>query len=66
MPLQGVTKSGRVWRKVPESDAWSVVSGVYVFACMHARERVCVHAHSRQFVSKNSNSKKLYFTMIVV
>ena len=23
-PFNGVTKSGRVWRKVPESDAWSV------------------------------------------
>ena len=22
--FSGVTKSGRVWRKVPESDAWSV------------------------------------------
>ena len=22
-PFSGVTKSGRVWRKVPESDAWS-------------------------------------------
>ena len=23
-PFSGVTKSGRAWRKVPESDAWSV------------------------------------------
>ena len=23
-PFSGVTNSGRVWRKVPESDAWSV------------------------------------------
>ena len=23
-PFSGVTQSGRVWRKVPESDAWSV------------------------------------------
>ena len=23
-PLSGVTNSGRVWRKVPESEAWSV------------------------------------------
>ena len=22
--VSGVTKSGRVWRSVPESDAWSV------------------------------------------
>ena len=26
-PFSGVTNSGRVWRKVPESDAWSVMSG---------------------------------------
>ena len=25
-PFSGVTKSGRVWRKVPESDARSVIS----------------------------------------
>ena len=25
-PFSGVTKSGRVWRKVPESDAQSVAS----------------------------------------
>ena len=25
-PFSGVTKSGRVWRRVPESDAWSVGS----------------------------------------
>ena len=25
VPFSGVTKSGRVWRKVPESDARSVV-----------------------------------------
>ena len=23
-PFSGVSKSGRLWRKVPESDAWSV------------------------------------------
>ena len=27
-PFSGVTKSGRVWRKVPESDARSVVSAL--------------------------------------
>ena len=32
-PFSGVTKSGRVWRKVPESDAWSVgLIPVYCFA----------------------------------
>ena len=25
-PFSGVTKTSRVWRKVPESDAWSVTS----------------------------------------
>ena len=27
-PFSGVTNSGRVWRKVPDSDAWSVVQHV--------------------------------------
>ena len=31
-PFSGVTKSGRVWRKVPESDARSVEVGVSVRA----------------------------------
>ena len=29
-PISGVTKSGRVWRKVPESDARSLCSGIYM------------------------------------
>ena len=29
-PFSGVTKSGRVWRKVPESGAWSVTP--YMFS----------------------------------
>ena len=32
-PFSGVTKSGRVWRKVPESDARSVGALVY-FPCL--------------------------------
>ena len=28
-PFSGITKSGRVWRKVPESDAWSVGLGIW-------------------------------------
>ena len=35
-PFRGVTKSGRVWRKVPESDARSVTLTVSV-----EKERVC-------------------------
>ena len=31
-PFNGVTKSGRVWRKVPESDARSVVRRLSVSA----------------------------------
>ena len=31
-PFRGVTKSGRVWRKVPESDArsvsWNLTAGI--------------------------------------
>ena len=26
--FSGITKSGRVWRKVPESDAWSVIQTI--------------------------------------
>ena len=41
MPLQcdsGITKSGRVWRKVPESDAQSVHGEfIYIFI-MHSAE----------------------------
>ena len=35
-PFSGVTKSSRVWRKVPESDAWSVCVCVCVsvYVCM--------------------------------
>ena len=29
-PFSGVTKSGRVWRKVPESDARSVASAYVI------------------------------------
>ena len=33
-PLSGVTKSGRVWRKVPESDARSVRPGLSVLTSL--------------------------------
>ena len=33
-PFSGVTKSGRVWRKVTESDARSVGDGVGVCVCV--------------------------------
>ena len=32
-PFSGVTKSGRVWRKVPESETWSVKLMLYVCFC---------------------------------
>ena len=38
-PFSGVTKSGRVWRKVPESDAWSEC--VCVCVCLCTRACVC-------------------------
>ena len=31
MPIAWLTKSGRVWRKVQESDAWSVHAYMTVF-----------------------------------
>ena len=33
-PFSGVTKSGRVWRKVPESDARSVRPGLSVLTSL--------------------------------
>ena len=32
--FSGVTKSGRVWRKVPESDVRSVCPGLSKFFCL--------------------------------
>ena len=32
-PFSGVTKSGRIWRKVPESDARNVVGCVWYVRC---------------------------------
>ena len=37
-PFSGVTKSGRVWRKVPQSDARSVIS-THSYVCFHGDER---------------------------
>ena len=45
-PFSGVTKSGRVWRTVPESSAWSVHAILFVCVCAHAHmsthDFVCV------------------------
>ena len=34
-PFSGVTKSGRVWRKVPESCAWSVLTVCTFDPCIY-------------------------------
>ena len=47
-PFSGVTKSGRVWRKVPESDARSV--WVYVCVCVCVCVRACV-CNTDQYIS---------------
>ena len=39
-PFSGVTKSGKVWRKVPESDARSVVQGMWRLSVSEADRRV--------------------------
>ena len=36
-PFSGVTKSGRVWRKVPKSDAWSVGHSLSPRSCPATR-----------------------------
>ena len=62
-PFSGVTKSGRVWRKVPESGAHSVERDVHVHAnmfvrgfmivfvsvcsCVSISMYVCLYAHQR-------------------
>ena len=38
-PLSGVTNSGTVWRKVPESDARSVGSAAYILK-KHVSSRI--------------------------
>ena len=34
-PFSGVTKSGRGWRKVPESGAWSVLTVRTCYPCIY-------------------------------
>ena len=43
-PFSGVTKSGRVWRKVPESGARSVI---YIMTCMKSHEHFCWNGYYR-------------------
>ena len=49
-PFSGVTKSGSVWRKVPESDAWSVTLCDSVCVCVHTwmcmYACACAHVHT--------------------
>ena len=46
-PFSGITKSGRVWRMVPESDAWSVTLCACVCECAHMGVHTwkCMYAH---------------------
>ena len=39
-PFCGVTKSGRVWRKVPESKAWSVGTGLSITQTASANDSI--------------------------
>ena len=54
-PLSDVTKSGRVWRKVPESDAWSVCIVMSWINCI-----------SIGFLHKSAKCRKSYFRATVV
>ena len=50
-PFSGVTKSGRVWRRVPESDAWSVgarkwSSCIIIITTPHPRPTNTQHMHA--------------------
>ena len=39
-PFSGVTESGRVWRKVPESSAWSVTPPFSQSACTNSKPKI--------------------------
>ena len=45
-PFSGVTKSGRVWRKVPESGARSVERSVTVI-CLFSKQRKALISRTR-------------------
>ena len=66
-PFSGVNKSGRVWRKVPKSDARSVLLGVrfFVRADNYATERAkwaCLHG-DQVCVSKTVQRKEVAVTI---
>ena len=46
-PFSGVTKSGRVWRKVPESDAGSVGKTDTVMSNARRTDSELVHARTK-------------------
>ena len=52
VPFSGVSKSGRVWRKVPESDARSVDASI-TFEGLPSRCRRVPHQASRFFFSSD-------------
>ena len=56
-PFSGVTKSGRVWRKVPESDARSVGQPHEIAATMHKVMSVTsVIAYGRLYMHHSSGT----------
>ena len=50
-PFSGVTNSGRVWRKVPESDAQSVWWVLVVCGCLQTPECDLVGAYGEHVVT---------------
>ena len=50
-PFSGVTKSGRVWRKVPESDARSVISTQTFWRALTASVDSCAEIKSAPSVA---------------
>ena len=50
-PFSGVTKSGRVWRKVPESDARSVISSQTFWVALTASVDSCAEIKSAPSVA---------------
>ena len=62
-PFSGVTKSGRVWRKVPESDARGVLS-VYNFLRCSYRPRAQSHASASVHTGSHTIIWKILNTLI--
>ena len=56
-PFSGVTSSGRVWRKVPESDALSVITPIVTSSDATGRHSYCIITCAKEKKKSFSNRK---------